>query len=170
MLPKRLHVVYAAVVHNQKNKMNKTRAIRQSFKDAVGEARYKLMKEAIDRVLKSQKEGYYLEAITILESLIADRLESALSDSENNRIGFWTLEKLIRTSEYSINLDSQLKNIIINDLKNWKDKRNKALHEMVKLEENNLHDWSTRYAEFQIAVDNGYEIFKQLNKRIKELR
>ncbi len=150
--------------------MSKIRATRESFKDAVGKARYELIKNAIGRVLQSQKEGYYLEAIAILESLIADRLESALSDSENKSIGFKNLGTLIDFAKKSSQLDSEIKQVTVNDLDTWRVTRNVALHQMVKLETGNLHDWDGRYNELEEQVQNGIEIFKKISNRIRKIR
>ncbi len=150
--------------------MSKERAIRKSFKDEVGMARYELIKAAFDRIQDARDQGYYLEAITIIESMIADRLESAISDAENTNIGFQTLGSLILLAHRSHKLDAQLKIFIITELKAWKKRRNIALHEMVKLEKGNLHTWPERYAELLADVDSGFELLKKIMKRMKEIR
>ena len=43
-----------------------------------GQKRYWLYRSVIDRYNEAYKSGYYLEAITLMESLITDRLESLL--------------------------------------------------------------------------------------------
>ena len=35
---------------------------------------------------------------------------------------------------------------------------------MVKLQADELHDWNSRYDSFKLAIDEGLEIFGQLNK------
>lgn len=53
----------------------KVRAIAKEDNE-VGLERYKLYKSAFSRINKAIKEEYYLEAITLVESILADRLES----------------------------------------------------------------------------------------------
>ena len=55
-----------------------------------GSLRYRLFKSAGPHIEKSIREGYYCEAITIIESVITDRLESRLSFLKQNNIGFQT--------------------------------------------------------------------------------
>ena len=140
------------------------RARRLDFNDEVGRARYHLIKNAIERVNKAFDEGYFLESITILESLIADRLESILTDTEGKDVSFRTLGNLIYTAKDSNTIPQEIKDSIINRLLSWKDERNKALHQMVKLESGNLHDWETRYGSFESTVEEGVVLFKELSK------
>ncbi len=147
----------------------KERAERKAFKDKVGEARYELIKRAKERITEAKDNGYYLEAITILESLIADRLESILAKSETNEKGFKALGRLIKKVKNSTTLDPGFKNLIETELDKWKDKRNQALHEMVKLEEGNLHEWDERYGKFEIEIKKGLDIFNEIDKAKKKL-
>src|SRR3990167_3525749 len=45
----------------------------------IGSTRYNLYKQAYSRINDATKQGFFLEAITIIESLISDRLESRLT-------------------------------------------------------------------------------------------
>ena len=45
----------------------------------VGHDRYQLYKASIDQYQKALKDGYFLECITLMESLIKDRLESRVN-------------------------------------------------------------------------------------------
>ena len=56
------------------------RAITASDND-IGQERHKLYKSSFSWIKKSIGAGYYLEAISVVESLVADRLESYLSMS-----------------------------------------------------------------------------------------
>ena len=149
--------------------MAKERALRQEPNDEVGMNKYELISTAYNRVKNCKEEGYYLEAITILESLIGDRMEAILSDTEGVHIGFQTLERLIKIAKRSEVVEEEMMQMVINELTPWKDKRNQALHEMVKLQADELHDWNSRYDSFNLAIDEGLEIFKQLNKFRKRI-
>ena len=45
----------------------------------VGMARHDLIRDAIDHYKKAMKEGYFIEAIALMESAISDRMESMLN-------------------------------------------------------------------------------------------
>ena len=149
--------------------MPNQRAKRLDFNDEVGRARYHVIKNAIRRVNQSFEEGYFLEAITILESLIADRLESILTETEGKEISFQQLGTLIVNAKKSDSISQEFKDSIITRLFKWKDERNEALHEMVKLESGNLHDWESRYNSFESTVSNGVTLFKELSHYKKYL-
>ena len=57
-----------------------------------------------------------------------------------------------------------MKQMMINELTHWKDKRNKGLHEMVKLQADELHGCDRHYESFKSTIDEGLEISGQLNK------
>ena len=149
--------------------MAKERAVVKEPKDEIGMNKFELISTAYNRVKNCKEEDYYLEAITILESLIGDRMEAILSDTEGEQIGFQTLERLIKIAKRSEVVEEEMKQMVINELTPWKDKRNQALHEMVKLQADDLHDWNSRYDSFKLAIDEGLEIFKQLNKYRKRI-
>lgn len=53
-----------------------------------GTLRYNLFRQAKKRIERSIKEGYYCEAIAIIESVITDRLESQLSYLKQKTLAF----------------------------------------------------------------------------------
>ena len=97
-----------------------------------------MYKYAWDRYNEAYKAKYYIECIALVESLIADRMESLANEiSASSKYSYSTLEKLI-TYLCGKN-QSQLLNdeivSVINKIKVWKNGRNKAIHEMAKLSE-----------------------------------
>lgn len=113
------------------------------------------------------EKGFYIEAITLMESLLSDRLESLL-----NQLG--------STSEYSFlplgNLLSALKKYrtlsefeeIINKLDDWRKSRNHAIHEMAKISDS--RSFQDDYSVLKGFALEGYELFKQLNTKIMQFR
>ena len=53
--------------------------------------RYRLYHKAKQQIEKSLAEGYYLEATTLVEPIIPDRLESRISFLQQANTGFKTL-------------------------------------------------------------------------------
>jgi hypothetical protein len=146
--------------------MSKKRAFVRTTNDEVGQARMQLIKKALDKIEAAKSQGFYLEAIAILESLIADRLESLISIVDK-KTGFQTLGSSIKKLKaIGSKFDKDFMKFIKNKLNPWRDNRNKALHEMVKLEANNLHGWEARYAKLEEEIGKGYKIFRRIDKEI----
>jgi hypothetical protein len=109
----------------------------------IGQERYELYKSSLDWIKKSIDEGYYLEAISILESLISDRLESYLSFPLGQDFSFKDLGVLINEIKLK-KTDENLHSLIIKDLDEWRKQRNKAAHEMVKIADGKSIVWEER--------------------------
>jgi hypothetical protein len=146
----------------------RTRATAASDND-IGQERYELYKSSFDWIKKSIDEGYYLEAISILESLVSDRLESYLSFSLDRDFCFKNLGALIDKIK-SDETDEILRSLIINDLDKWRKQRNKAAHEMVKIEDGKSVVWEERVKINKEVAETGLLLFHNINNRIRKLR
>jgi hypothetical protein len=146
------------------------RAKGQNPKDEVQQARYELYKNAIDQAAAAKGKGFYLEGITLFESLITDRLESLLSRVTGQEVSFKTLGFLIRlVKEQQHTFSDEFYLLVNNDLDSWRNKRNRALHELVKLEEGKIEGWENRYNGLETTYEKGYELFRQIDKAIREM-
>lgn len=111
------------------------------------------------------EKGFYLEAIALMESIITDRFESALifyefiDPSEAFRTMGQCLEKLHSEGIISDKLYS--------DLKDWKNGRNRALHEMAKIEEGEQATFDQRYLEQKQIAEKGYVLFNSLKEELQ---
>ncbi len=135
--------------------------------------RYVMYKYAWDRYNEAYKAKYYIECIALVESLIADRMESLANEiSASSKYSYSTLEKLI-TYLCGKN-QSQLLNdeivSVINKIKVWKNGRNKAIHEMAKLSEDLNETFEQKYGELSQIADKGRELFNELNNEIRKFR
>ena len=129
-----------------------------------GQKRYRLYRDILNRYKEAMDKGFYLESIALMESIITDRLESALIfygfiDSSN---AFRTmgpcLEKLHSEGIISDNLH--------HELNEWKNGRNHALHEMAKIEEGYQTTFGQRYIEQKQIANKGYELFKSIKTEL----
>jgi hypothetical protein len=136
---------------------------------SVGIKRYELYKSAISHVQNAQSNGFYIEAITVIESLISDRLESRLSNLLNKNIGFKNLGYLIREIEKR-ETDDSLRTIVCTDLNTWKEKRNSVIHEMVKLEDDNFSTWEERLKDLPMIAEVGFGIYRKIDNRVQSLQ
>jgi len=141
--------------------------------DGVGMQRYATYKDAINRISESIKKGFYLEAITLSESLIADRLESRLKYlTGSDKYSFKPLGKLqegIRdheTDKYLIELLEFKKG----KLDNWRNNRNNALHAMAKIEKGDAREWDGKMEECKKIALDGEELRKEIFKITAKLK
>lgn len=135
----------------------------------IGSTRYNLYKQAYSRIHDATKQGFYLEAITIIESLVSDRLESRLTFLKKHDFSFKTLGGLIKESRKT-ETDSALKELVANNLDKWRDDRNHALHEMAKLADGDSTTWEDRVKGIVPVAVDGLTILRAIDKRCKELR
>jgi hypothetical protein len=135
----------------------------------VATQRYQLYRMAHGRISEAVDAGFYLEAITLIESIATDRLESRLTFLTKTNVGFKNLGPLIqdiRTHE----TDSTLKAIVDVDLDRWRVMRNEAVHEMAKLEAGDTSKWDDRVQVLVIVVEEGLAVLKSLKNRLSVLR
>jgi len=146
----------------------KTRAVATPGTN-VGNARYHLYRMAYGRIKGAMEDGYYLEAVTLIESIISDRLESRLTKVIGSDFSFKTLGALIDKSR-SVETDAALKKLVIDDLNDWRALRNEALHEMAKLASGDSSTWEDRMYALVLIADDGLKVLKALDSRCKALR
>lgn len=138
--------------------------------EGVGKARYETYKGVLSRYNSAVADGYYLEAITLIESIIADRLESVANQLFNtNEYSYETLWNLI-SGVRRLEISSEMTRVVGN-INKWRNGRNMALHEMAKFDrEDYKKSFQDRYAELEQVAKRGYEIFNNLNNAIKKYR
>lgn len=135
----------------------------------IGQERYRLYNSAFSWINKSINYGFYIEAISITESLITDRLESHLSSITNTDYGFKTLGNLIKGIK-SHESDEVLCDLVIDNLNDWRKARNKTAHEMVKIEDGKQITWEERVEINKEVAEQGLQLVRKIDKRIRQLR
>lgn len=152
------------LIITQKNEIvNKIRATATRKKGSeVGMKRYQIIKEAIGHIKKSIENEYYLESITLCESLIADRLESRLKYLTNSdKFSFKPLGELIK-GIINKESDQKLKDYCNQELNSWKNKRNEALHAMAKIEDGSMKSWQQKIDDCKDAAIEGETLRKKI--------
>ena len=91
----------------------------------VGMTRYQLYRKAWGRVESATEAGYYLEAITLLESILTDRLESRASYLTGRNEGYQNLGPLIHTLRQHESIADFRP--IIDRIDAWRERRNEAV-------------------------------------------
>ncbi|XHX76228.1 MAG: hypothetical protein RBJ76_17510 [Stenomitos frigidus ULC029] len=144
----------------------------------VGQERYELYKSAFAWIKKAIDEGYYVEAISIVESLISDRLESHLSLLLDDDFGFKNLGELIQSFRSKKDRDKlnetdegkALSDLILKELDQWRKDRNTAAHEMVKIEDGISVSWEERMKINKIVAETGLKLVREIDSHIRKIR
>ena len=139
----------------------------------VGGVRYVMYKHAWDRYNEAYEAKFYIECIALVESLIADRMESLANEiSSSSNYSYTTLERLTNYLFGKKQAPKLNESIIqtIGKVIDWKNGRNKAIHEMAKLTEDLDETFDKKYSELSQIADNGRELFNELNNEIRKFR
>lgn len=156
----------------QPKKPKRIRGVAFSGK-GYGRLRLHLFTHARYHIEQCINHNYHCEAIAVIESVITDRLESRLSyilgqEVGSKEVGFETLGRLIQSLRKK-ETDEELCSLL-DTLDVWREKRNKAIHELVKIEEGKPHKrWEQRLQELQTTSREGYKILKQIYHRVAVL-
>ena len=137
--------------------------------DGVGEHRHNLYSYVLGKINDAIEQGYYIEAITLLESIIADRLESLCNEISNSNVySYNMLGRLINAAKQYI--ISEQWQPTLNKLDEWRKQRNHAIHEMAKIEQNDTTNFKDRYASCKIYAENGKTLFREIDNQIRKYR
>lgn len=147
---------------------SRKRAVRTPDND-ISQERYELYKATFAWITKSINEGFYLEAISLEESLITDRLESYMTWLKGTDYSFKTLGDLKRAIEV-YETDDDLRLLVLGELDQWRRARNKAAHEMVKIEDGKTISWTDRMRINQEVAEAGLELVRKIDRQTRRLR
>src|SRR5580658_9314306 len=114
----------------------------------TGKQRERLYAAAYLHIQKAMDLGYFLEAVTICESIIGDRLEARLAQIHQQAAdarNLLTLEKLTKRLAQD-EPDGVRPKEIYEKVRLWTGQRNKVLHQMVKLSDDWNVPWEARIA------------------------
>ncbi len=140
--------------------------IRAKWSPEIGKIKKELIRSAHKRVVRSIKSGHHLEAIAILESLMADRLEAGLSRLNRAEQPMLTLGPLLKDAINAKVISQEL----AEEIKVWSNGRNKTLHEMVKVPHVDVGDWKARMKHARILAIEGKELNARLTKEIRKIQ
>ena len=127
----------------------------------VGTQRYKLYRDAWAHLNKASAQGYYLEAIALLESLLTDRMESRATYLTGSNTGFRTLGALLSIFQ-SVEKDPHFLQVL-RKIDTWRVHRNDALHSMAKFEMGAVVSWAKKVTKLPRVVEEGRELLQAYN-------
>lgn len=157
--------------------VKKLRGVNHGRGTSVAKARQELYRKCAGRVRLCMQQHFYLEAITLIESMIADRLESRYAalnlDSPGHRLigtigaAFQPNHKLGRAG-----LSNQETDLLLlgsyDRVRKWTQGRNECLHEMVKFTEEDTRSWSEKYATAKSVAREGWSCFRELDALVRK--
>jgi len=138
---------------------------RSEWSKDVGALKSELIKAANKRVKSCINSGHHIEAIALLESLIADRLEAGLSRKKSGKQPMSTLGPLLKESLNS----GLISDDFYVEIHNWSRERNKVLHEMVKVRNLDSGNWHDRMKHARKLAIEGRQIYEKLSNEIKKI-
>lgn len=126
---------------------------------------------AIKRCNEAMQQGFYIEAIAIEESLIADRLESLTNEITKGGWSYkpagklaWNLQKKLQPF-LNVELIDRVK-----EIQKWCRLRNNAIHCMAKLTPTLTSSFDEDYAELQAVAEEGKKVFRGIDDAIRKYR
>lgn len=140
----------------------------------IGKVRQDLYKKAIERWQEAFHLGFYLECIAITDSMISDRMEARrafLSGEEEFFTGTaptikYTASEL--TKEETQREDQIIK--IINDIIEWSEDRNRAVHRLVKVATDNSEIlFEERIEDHKKTAEKGFLLYRSLDSAVTRL-
>ena len=150
---------------------NLLRAINEGPRSDVAQTRHDLYSRCITRVKEAIECGFYVEAVAIIESMIADRLEARVAfkyNQQKEKRRYSTAGSLAKNLMDS-NDDPKQANRIYQEVIRWSYIRNHAVHQLAKLEESEEPNWDRRYQEAKDAAEEGIKLFRELDKCVGRL-
>ena len=126
----------------------------------LGKSKQQLYKLAHKRVQSSIRRGAHIEAIALLESIMSDRIESAISSVTRKPVSASTLGSLFKTLDKLRPADDDLKALVWA----WNKSRGLVIHQMVKLTNDYNSTWAERVKFAKTTAEEGLILLPQLRR------
>jgi hypothetical protein len=140
--------------------------IKSKHNPKIGKAKEELFRSAFSRIDNSISRGFHLEAITITESLICDRLETLISVVTENRIKAMNLGPLLKIVRQLPEFPPEL----ADEIDDWRIDRNYVVHQMVKITTEEVFDWRSRMKFVRITAIRGQSLIKDVHATTNRIK
>lgn len=105
-------------------------------------------------------KGSHIEAVALIESIMSDRIESAIGAITKKEVNASTLGSLFNQLSQLQSTDPDL----AESIKAWNKSRGLVIHQMVKLTSNYDSDWSARLKLARLTAKEGLQVLTELRK------
>ena len=129
--------------------------------------RQELWRMAKGRVERAIDEGFYLGAIALEESMMADRLESLLAH-RGGPVEFDTVGRL--GSQVRRHWSSPELNKLLDRVTLWSNRRAAAIHQMVKYGQGHEWSWRERIALAHETADEGRLLLLEVERIVRRVK
>jgi hypothetical protein len=148
----------------------KDKKVKSVYTPELGKSKQQLYKFAHKRVQSSIRKGAHIEAIALLESIMSDRIESAISSVSRKPVSASSLGSLFNTLDKLRPAEDDLKTLVWA----WNESRGLVIHQMVKLTNDYNSTWAERVKFAKITAQEGLILLPKLrrytDKIIRETR
>jgi hypothetical protein len=137
-----------------------------------GQQRRAIYKAVWLQIARAKSSGCWLEVITLVESILADRLEARvahINHQEAQSRKMCTAAQSAKVLLEHANGEDKDALDIYNHVVDWSNSRNSALHELAKSLEEESRIWSDRYEEARLTAVNGERLAKRISALVKKL-
>lgn len=134
--------------------------LRSSYTPELGKNKQLLYREAHKSIKRAIKKGSHIEVVALLESIMSDRIESAISVVTGKQVNVSALGKLFRTLDNLVPADENLRTSI----QDWNKARGFVIHQMVKITNDTFSTWPERIAFARLTAREGLVLLKELRK------
>lgn len=157
-----------------KHRKEKPRRLRAGEEPGVGASRYRLIRSAAQRISDAIDAGYWLEAVTLVESILTERLEkraqylhkhsgdAAPKKLVNVKDGFANLGPLISALKEN-EADQELREML-DRVDDWREARNIAVHQMAKFGTGAQALWNDRLKTARQTAEDGVGVLLDYDK------
>lgn len=136
---------------------------RAPYSTEVGQARGELYKKALDRANLAYASGFFLETIALVESLIADRLESIISLLDGQPARFGTVGEAARELKKRLAaIDGANGLLLLDAVTAWSRDRGRWIHEFAKVSAEGNLDWNQRLEDAQRVAERGLDLLREV--------
>lgn len=141
-------------------KKQNVQKIKSSYTPELGKSKQQLYEYAYKRVQSSIRKGSHIEAIALLESIMSDRIESAISSLTRKHVSASSLGSLFNSLDKLSPAEDDLKALVWD----WNESRGLVIHQMVKLTNDHNSTWAERVKFAKITAQEGIVLLPQLRR------
>ncbi len=141
-------------------KKQNAQKIKSGYTPELGKSKQQLYEFVHKRVQSSIRKGSHIEAIALLESIMSDRIESAISSLTRKPVSASSLGSLFKSLDKLNPAEDNLKALVWD----WNESRGLAIHQMVKLTNDYNSTWDERVKFAKITAQEGIILLPQLRR------